>query len=98
MRFFLAFLLLFVFAGNSIAQNDSIKKRKVDSLTFKLKKDSLHTFRFKTIRPFANYDNRNSFIRDKPVNFKGIQLGVMLNERHVFGLGYYTITQESQSR
>ena len=96
MRFLLIFLFSFLSAGISIAQSDSLKKRKIDSLTVKFKKDSLHTFRFKTIRPFANYDNRNSFIRDKPVNFKGIQLGVMLNERHVFGLGYYTMTDESQ--
>lgn len=96
MKFSLTFCLLLMFGGSLLAQNDSIRKRKLDSLNTKLKKDSLRVYHFSKYRPFANYDNRNSFIGRKPVTFIGIQLGVIYKERHVFGFGYYKMTQQSQ--
>ena len=96
MRFLLTLSIFLFFAGNLISQNDPIKKRKIDSLEMKLKTDSLRLFRFNKFRPFANIDNRNSFIIQKPVNFKGVQLGIIFKEYHVFGFGYYTMTQKSQ--
>ena len=96
MKFFLPVILCFFLAKKTIAQVDTLKKHKIDSLTKKLTKDSLHTFRFKKYRPFGNIDNRNSFIRDKPVNFTGFQLGVIYKEYHTFGLGFYKMTEQSQ--
>ncbi|MGZ3862650.1 MAG: hypothetical protein ACXVPN_14820 [Bacteroidia bacterium] len=70
--------------------------RKKDSLTAKLKADSTHIFRFQKYRPFFNLDQRNSFIRSAPINVNGIQLGILLHERHTLGLGGYTITQKTR--
>ncbi len=77
------------------SQND-IKQRKIDSLTLKFKTDSAHIFRFKVVRPFAAIDNRNSFIKDKPVNVKGFQLGVILKEKHTIGFGVYSLRNSSK--
>lgn len=70
---------------------DSIKQRRIDSLITKLHNDSAHIYRFRKVRPFFSLDNRNSFIKDAPVNVQGIQIGVILKERHTLGFGYYTI-------
>lgn len=88
MRFFLTLSLIGLYLGQAFSQNDSLKKRKIDSLTTKFKADSAHIFRFNRYRPYANLDNRNSFIRNRPVNFQGGQVGFIFKEYHVFGLGY----------
>ncbi|MBL7918961.1 MAG: hypothetical protein JNJ40_01525 [Bacteroidia bacterium] len=96
MRSFLAAIfVLFVF-HSSIAQNDSIKKIKIDSLTQKLMADSAHNYRFKKIRPYANIDSRNSFVESNLTNLSGFQLGVIVNEYHTFGIGLYTLTKFSK--
>ncbi|MEO6305053.1 MAG: hypothetical protein ABIP51_17985 [Bacteroidia bacterium] len=97
MRYFLAITYSLLFFQISIAQNDSIKKQKIDSLTKKLTKDSLHTFRFKKLRPYANIDSRNSFVTNNLTNLSGFQLGVIVNEYHTFGFGLYTLTKFSKS-
>lgn len=76
-------------------QNE-IKQHKVDSLKLQLKKDSAHIYRFRKVRPFFSLDNRNSFIKDAPVNVQGLQLGVVLKQRHIVGLGYYTLQANSK--
>ena len=96
MRFFITVLLILFFAKLSFAQNESIKKHKLDSLKSKLRTDSLYTFRFKTLRPYGNIDNRNSF--NKPSNFNGYQLGVIVNEYHTFGLGFYRLNRAPNAR
>jgi hypothetical protein len=96
MKIIISFILTVLFLQNSFGQNDSIKKHKIDSLTKKLTNDSLRTFRFKKYRPFANIDNRNSFIRSQPVNFNGFQLGLIYKEYHTFGMGFYRMTEESK--
>jgi hypothetical protein len=96
MRFSIAFILALFWIGNLSAQHDPVKKHKIDSLTAKLKADSLRTFRFKKLRPYANIDNRNSFIRNHPANISGLQLGVIVNEYHTFGFGSYKLNQASQ--
>jgi hypothetical protein len=102
MKYF-CFLIL-IFPCFFKAQTDSIKsgvilspnEKIIDSLTKKLTKDSTRIYRFQTIRPFLDFDNRNSVINGKPVNFRGIQLGITLNERNTFGLGFYNVGQESK--
>ncbi len=97
-------LFLLIFPNVFLAQTDSIALVKkineqnsaIDSLTKKLVKDSSYIYRFKRIRPFLNIDNRNSSINGAPVNFKGIQFGVILNEINTLGLGFYAISQVSQ--
>jgi len=84
---FVSALLIILLAQLSFSQNHFLKKQKLDSLRAQLTADSVHTFRFKKIRPYGNIDNRNSF--NKPSNFTGYQLGVIVNEYHTFGLGLY---------
>jgi hypothetical protein len=82
--------------GASLAQTDPLKGVKLDSLKQKLKADSVWTYRFKKFRPFFSLDNRKSFIRNSPVDFKGLQAGVIYKERHTVGLGIYRILQQTQ--
>lgn len=72
------------------------QKHLKDSLTAQLKADSTHIYRFQKYRPFINLDQRNSFIRNQAININGLQLGVLVNDRHVFGFGGYIITQNSK--
>lgn len=69
-----------------------------DSLTARLKADSIHIYRPQKYRPFVNLDQRNSFIRNQAININGLQLGVLINDRHVFGLGGYVITSSSKAQ
>lgn len=92
MRIFTAIILSFLFAGSLFAQKSAVKRHKIDSLSLKLKNDSLRTFRFKKLRPYANIDNRNSFIKN-PAAISGLQLGIIVNEYHTFGLGSYRLNR-----
>jgi len=75
---------------------DSNQQYRIDSLTAKFRKDSAHIYRFKKVRPFAAIDNRNSFIKDAPVNVKGFQLGTILHEKHTVGFGLYNLQNSSK--
>ena len=88
------FLCLFIV--NAGFGQVSLKQHKIDSLTIKLKKDSAHIFRFKNLRPFAAIDNRNSFIKDAPVNVNGFQLGAIIKEKHTVGFGIYALQNSSK--
>jgi hypothetical protein len=68
------------------------KQQKLDSLKTKLSKDSAWIFRFKEWRPLFAIDQRNSFIKNNPVQITGIQLGAKYKERHNFGMGFYTVS------
>lgn len=91
------FLTLFQIVLNSQVLTEKQKQKK-DSLTAKLKADSTHIFRYQKYRPYFNLDQRNSFIRGQSININGLQLGVLINEKHVFGLGGYIITLSSQQK
>lgn len=75
---------------------------QLDSLKLKFQKDSAHTYRFKKVRPWLAIDQRNSWIRNTkglqriPVTINGLQLGVILKEKHTLGLGFYTMNNTSQ--
>ena len=77
---------------------DTIKRHRIDSLITKLHNDSAHIYRFRKVRPFFSLDNRNSFIKDAPVNVQGIQLGVLLKEKYTVGLGYYIIRTSAKQK
>ena len=81
---------------NVFCQNYVIANK--DSLFAKLKADSTHIFRFQKYRPYVNLDQRNSFIRDAAINVNGLQLGVLINDRHVVGLGGYGITASGKQQ
>ncbi|HWY13082.1 MAG TPA: hypothetical protein VN026_17225 [Bacteroidia bacterium] len=92
------FPLLFFVMLSSISCSQTL----LDSLKLKFQKDSAHNFRFKKIRPCFTIDQRNSWIKNEkglnkvPVTINGIQLGVVLKEKHTLGLGFYTMNQTSQ--
>lgn len=88
-------ILLALIAFGAAGQVLPEKQKKIDSLTAKLAADSTHTYRFKTLRPYGSIDNRNSFI--KPSNFNGYQLGVIVNEYHTFGLGFYRLNAANRA-
>ncbi|MES2515716.1 MAG: hypothetical protein V4580_16300 [Bacteroidota bacterium] len=78
----------------SHAQNS--KQYLTDSLTRKFQKDSAHIYRFKLIRPYIAIDNRNSFIKEGPVNVKGFQFGIIIKEHHTVGRGIYSLQDNSK--
>lgn len=90
---FYALFLCFLISFCGWAQQDVARQQKIDSLTLKLKNDSLRTYRFKTLRPYGNIDNRTSFLIKRPSNFNGYQLGLIVNEYHTFGFGFYRLNQ-----
>ncbi len=90
MRITICIILSLVFVEVGFGQ-DSIKQHKIDSLKAKLHADSAHIYRFRKVRPFFSLDNRNSFIKDAPVNVQGLQLGIILKEKHTLGFGFYTL-------
>lgn len=96
MRSFLAAILVLFTFQHYLAQTDSIKQQRIDSLTLKLAADSAHNYRFKKLRPYANIDSRNSFVETNLTNLSGFQLGVIVNEYHTFGIGLYTLTRFSK--
>jgi len=91
------FKLLFGFGLvlSSVAQQIDPNQNAIDSLNKKLKQDSIHTYRPLRWRPYASYDKRNSFLRDLPVNYRGVQLGFIFKESHTMGIGGYEINQKA---
>lgn len=96
MRLFFAlmFLITVIYVH---AQNDApLKQQRIDSLTTKFLKDSLHTYRYKIVRPYGNIDNRNSFLKNRASNFNGYQLGVIFDDYHTFGIGFYQLNRATR--
>ena len=92
-------LLLVLFHSSLFAQKiTETQLQQCDSLRNKLKADSLHIYRFQKYRPYVNIDQRNSFIRNAPIKVNGIQLGTLVKEKHVIGLGGYAITTTSKQK
>jgi hypothetical protein len=97
MRNLCVLILLICVKWNSHAQI-SPNKEKLDSLRIKLTADSTKIYRFQKIRPSLAVDNRNSFIRKNPVNLNGVQLGVVYKEQYQFGIGFYSLTENSKGK
>ncbi|MBA2611107.1 MAG: hypothetical protein H0U95_03995 [Bacteroidetes bacterium] len=97
MRCFLATITALLFLQISFAQTDTLKKHKIDSLTLKLEQDSIHTFRFKKLRPYVNIDSQSSFKSSNHTIMGVYQAGVIVNEYHTFGLGFYNLTNFSKN-
>lgn len=97
MKITICIILSLVFVEAGFGQ-DSVKQHKIDSLIAKLHADSAHIYRFRKVRPFFSLDNRNSFIKDAPVNVQGLQLGLILKERHTVGFGLYAIRASAKQK
>ncbi len=81
------------------SQNVTDKQQQYrDSLTAKLKADSTRIFRLQKYRPYVNIDQRNSFSKTAPINVNGIQLGVLINDKHAVGFGGYEVTENSKQK
>jgi len=89
-------LIFFIVSTLPIFSQSSYKESKLDSLKQRLHNDSLHIYRFRKARPYLNYHERNSLSDIKTVNFYGLQLGVVLFERHIVGLGHYFSTKNTK--
>ncbi|MBI2721656.1 MAG: hypothetical protein HYX39_05730 [Bacteroidetes bacterium] len=88
-------LMLSICPAIFFGQSDTL--RQIDSLKLKLKNDSAAIYRFKKVRPFLSLDNRHSFIKNMPINVQGLQVGMILHEKHTLGIGFYTIRKESKT-
>ncbi|MBA3664283.1 MAG: hypothetical protein H0W61_08760 [Bacteroidetes bacterium] len=89
-------MLILIIPVMAISQINMARQKKTDSLLAKLKADSSHIYRFQKVRPYLSIDNRNSFINRQAVNFKGLQAGVILHEKHTLALGLYKMSQNSK--
>lgn len=72
------------------------KKKQLDSLRVDLQCDSDYIYRFRKIRPYINYHERNSLDQSPRANFYGPQAGVVLFEKHIVGFGAYFSTKKTQ--
>jgi len=92
---------LFIFYFLAPLSFYSQPKLTSDSLKLKFQKDSAHIYRFKKFRPYFAIDQRNSWIKNEkstrkvPVAINGLQAGIILQEKHTLGFGYYTINKQS---
>lgn len=75
-----------------LAQTKGLSKRTKEAYI----KDSIRIFTPKKIYPQIALDNRKSFIRNSPVDIRGIYTGILYKSRYKFGIGYYQV--DSQSR
>lgn len=94
------YFLVLVLSNVLLLVNGQVEKSQfhsIDSLRKKFQRDSLHTYRFKKWRPYLSYDQRNSFIKKLPVNYRGIQVGCIFKEAHTMGLGAYEIIQKAKN-
>lgn len=92
--FCFVFLML---TGFAFSQSSRIKEQ-IDSLDKRLSEDSTKIYRFRKVRPYLNFHNRNSINEIKPVNFYGFQLGAVFFERHIVGYGRYFSSEKSKKR
>ncbi|MBK9283531.1 MAG: hypothetical protein IPM51_04345 [Sphingobacteriaceae bacterium] len=91
-------LIFFIILLNGIcfSQNEA-RLKIIDSLKTKLESDSNYIYRFRKFRLHLKYSERNSLGNPHIVNFFGPQLGVLINEKHVFALGYYFSTPKTRA-
>lgn len=82
-------LFLVFFSFQFLHSQDLSKQQKIDSLKAQLQADSTYIYRFRKVRPYIKYTERNSIGNQHPVNFYGPQFGLVLFERHILGVGYY---------
>ena len=88
------FIVCFCLLSKPALQAQS-KTFKLDSLHKQFIKDSTWIFRPKNVFPSLASDQRNSYIKGKPVNIWGVKVGVMLFDKHNVGLGAYSITNST---
>lgn len=85
-HFILNILVLFFYGYFLYSQNIHL-----DSLKQKLEQDSARIFKTKKYLPGLVFDSRNSIISSAPINIIGLQIGLILKERDMVGIGGYKI-------
>lgn len=97
MKFFLITAFMIFLSGNFFSQITPEQQHKIDSLREKLRLDSIYTYRYKLLRPYANISNQQSFIASRPADIITYQLGVCIDDRHTIGLGFDHLNRFTQS-
>lgn len=92
----LKYILLLVVIFSGFFGKTQNKSSILDSLANELREDSIKIYGFRKLRPYLNYHERNSIENPKIVNFFGPQIGVVLFERHITGLGIYFSTRNTK--
>ncbi len=100
-HYFALILTVFLLPFCAHAQKLS-KTERIDSLKQKFQKDSARIYRFQKFRLRVALDQRGSWISNTklnktvPVSVNGLQIGVILFERHTIGIGFYEITRTAK--
>lgn len=68
-----------------------INKDSIEILTDKLVIDSLRLYVPKHLLFDFQFDNRNSFIRNRAINIQGINPGILIDQQFRWGLGLYRV-------
>jgi hypothetical protein len=92
-RSFFFIIITILFGGIVAAQSN---QQQMDVLHAQFTKDSTKIYKTKKILPLLAIDQRTSFINQTKVSINGFQLGIALNEKHNFGLGFYRITDNTR--
>lgn len=93
--FLIAIALLLCLSGNMVCFG---QKEKV-TLDFRerIKNDSLRIYRTKKIAFDFQFDNRNSFIRNKAISIQGINIGLNFASGVRWGIGGYRVIRPFQT-
>jgi hypothetical protein len=92
-RYIFSIIITIHFVGIVLAQSN---QQQMNALYVQFSKDSTKIYKTKKILPLLAIDQRTSFINHTKVSINGFQLGVALNEKHNFGLGFYKITDNTR--
>jgi hypothetical protein len=92
-KYIFSITIVLLFGGIVVAQNS---QRQMDTLYAQFKKDSTKIYKIKKILPLLAIDQRTSYINQTKISINGLQLGVAVNEKHNFGLGFYRITDNTR--
>lgn len=84
------FLFIFILSTPLLFSQISVnKQQQIDSLDLQLKNDSAYIYRFRKIRLFMNYQERNTIFTARPFNFFGPQVGIYFLEKQIIGICAY---------
>ena len=72
---------------NCSAQQDSL----IQVLKEQLRLDSLRLFSPKRVSFDFQFDNRNSFIKNRAIDIEGFNPGILVNQKFRYGLGLYRV-------
>ena len=87
-------IFLFLIPAALHSQDNLYKQHQVDSITAQFKKDSAHIYRFRKVRLFLNYQERNTINTPPTFNFFAPQVGIYFHEKYILGVcAYFSSTR-----